>query len=105
MVKLNHTSPRTMGFPRNDRKGNREIAGSSPFPPFYLQFTTRIVWIVCLCVESILETWIKFILWQTVNSSEIIREIFSRSIDNSPSVIDYRAQSIFTFPLKRNNET
>lgn len=36
-VKLNHTSPRRMGFPRNDREGNREIAGSSPFPLFYLQ--------------------------------------------------------------------
>lgn len=35
-----------MGFPRNDRKGNHEIAGSLPFPPFYLQFTTPIVWIV-----------------------------------------------------------
>lgn len=45
-VKLNHTSPRTIGFPRNDRKGNHEIVGSSPFPPFYLQFTTPIVWIV-----------------------------------------------------------
>lgn len=40
MVKLNHTSPRTMGFPRNDRKENHEIAGSSLFPPFYSQSTT-----------------------------------------------------------------
>lgn len=39
-----------MGFPRNDRKGNREIAGSSPFPPFYLQFTTRIV---CLSLRRV----------------------------------------------------
>lgn len=94
-VKLSHTSPRRMGFPRNDREGTREIAGSSPFPPSFicnLQLWSRRM-----------ESTRNANKIHRGNSFETIRETRSllpdRSIDRrrNPSVIDISRTIKFHF--------